>query len=363
MHRMSWLKWLLLQHDTKTAEVDNGSIAKLALDLAEDLYRLPPPLPRLTFYDLQLHLYRVDACTDTRIALEEAWQVYTTSYPHAALQWQGTKRAAIHKLLRLIHDYIKAAQAHTRHAEPPLTPKNAPIVAAYDDGKHYWMECIYCQCWHGHGRSNGHRLAHCLTQDSPYHYSGYILHMMGQIARPPQQPLHIPHCYWCDARGTGGLAPHLCPQCLSLFAKVSTMEDVSDTVQRLLHGESLRTVAQLPSALAFRMQYIIAEFLEESDEELLDMCAIPRVRLTELRTRNPPAITPSQRWAILARDQFRCQCCGVSPHPDNAVVLEVDHKVSRHHGGTNDEANLHTICFDCNRGKGKKNLPHIQPGM
>lgn len=54
------------------------------------------------------------------------------------------------------------------------------------------------------------------------------------------------------------------------------------------------------------------------------------------------------RFAVFKRDGFVCQYCGKHP-PD--VVLECDHIVPVVEGGGDDEGNLVTACFDCNRGK------------
>ncbi len=54
------------------------------------------------------------------------------------------------------------------------------------------------------------------------------------------------------------------------------------------------------------------------------------------------------RWKILNRDNYTCQYCGQSA-PN--VLLEVDHKVPLVDGGTDDESNLVTSCWACNRGK------------
>lgn len=59
------------------------------------------------------------------------------------------------------------------------------------------------------------------------------------------------------------------------------------------------------------------------------------------------------RFDIFKRDGFRCAYCGQTPP---AVTLEVDHIVPVVSGGDNDETNLITACFDCNRGKGKEGL-------
>ena len=54
----------------------------------------------------------------------------------------------------------------------------------------------------------------------------------------------------------------------------------------------------------------------------------------------------SVREAVFKRDNYRCVKCGSTKN------LEVDHKVSLANGGTNEMANLQTLCQDCNRRKG-----------
>ena len=65
------------------------------------------------------------------------------------------------------------------------------------------------------------------------------------------------------------------------------------------------------------------------------------------------SLSRSTRFEVFKRDSFTCQYCG--RHPP-AVVLEVDHIVAVRHDGGDDDHNLITACFDCNRGKGKKPL-------
>ena len=38
---------------------------------------------------------------------------------------------------------------------------------------HVW--CKHCGCYHHHGPAEGHRIAHCQQQDSPYQRTGYNL--------------------------------------------------------------------------------------------------------------------------------------------------------------------------------------------
>lgn len=54
------------------------------------------------------------------------------------------------------------------------------------------------------------------------------------------------------------------------------------------------------------------------------------------------------RFEVFKRDLFTCQYCGAHPP---AVVLECDHIIPVAEGGGNDDSNLVTSCFDCNRGK------------
>lgn len=64
-------------------------------------------------------------------------------------------------------------------------------------------------------------------------------------------------------------------------------------------------------------------------------------------------ISKKTRFEVFKRDQFTCQYCG--RHPPE-IILEVDHILAVVRGGENDEDNLLTSCFDCNRGKGARDL-------
>lgn len=65
------------------------------------------------------------------------------------------------------------------------------------------------------------------------------------------------------------------------------------------------------------------------------------------------SIGKSVRFEVFKRDRFTCQYCGATP--PNAV-LEVDHIHPVASGGTNEEGNLVTACFNCNRGKAARLL-------
>lgn len=65
------------------------------------------------------------------------------------------------------------------------------------------------------------------------------------------------------------------------------------------------------------------------------------------------SVTKRQRFDVFKRDDFTCQYCGRTV-PE--VVLECDHIIPKKEGGTDQNENLVTSCFDCNRGKGKNPL-------
>jgi 5-methylcytosine-specific restriction endonuclease McrA len=65
------------------------------------------------------------------------------------------------------------------------------------------------------------------------------------------------------------------------------------------------------------------------------------------------AVSIKTRFDIFKRDNFTCQYCSSKPPK---VPLEIDHIIPVASGGTNDKVNLITACFDCNRGKGAREL-------
>ena len=64
-------------------------------------------------------------------------------------------------------------------------------------------------------------------------------------------------------------------------------------------------------------------------------------------------ISKKLRFEIFKRDSFTCQYCGKKA-PD--VVLEIDHIKPVASGGDNSLLNLVTSCYDCNHGKGAREL-------
>jgi len=59
----------------------------------------------------------------------------------------------------------------------------------------------------------------------------------------------------------------------------------------------------------------------------------------------------SKRQAILMRDKFRCQYCGIKGTP---FELTLDHITPRSRGGSTEPENLCASCFVCNQRKGDR---------
>lgn len=56
----------------------------------------------------------------------------------------------------------------------------APTLPAYSDGINILVWCGYCRTYHVHGSGgDGHRVAHCMDDNSPYDRTGYILAYVG----------------------------------------------------------------------------------------------------------------------------------------------------------------------------------------
>jgi superfamily II DNA or RNA helicase len=68
---------------------------------------------------------------------------------------------------------------------------------------------------------------------------------------------------------------------------------------------------------------------------------------------SPPTMLPdaepseSVKREVLRRDGYRCLCCD----SDNTRKLQIDHILSRYHGGGNEPSNLQTLCSICNSDK------------
>jgi len=53
--------------------------------------------------------------------------------------------------------------------------KTIPTVFVVRVGEQFTFFCYYCKRDHWHGAREGHRVAHCCSESSPYYKTGYFL--------------------------------------------------------------------------------------------------------------------------------------------------------------------------------------------
>ena len=68
-----------------------------------------------------------------------------------------------------------------------IAPPTLPAVAS-DDGAVAYIWCRYCDQHHVHGNLPGHRVAHCIVEDSPYRDCGYVLELVTGAKKRLQPP-------------------------------------------------------------------------------------------------------------------------------------------------------------------------------
>lgn len=91
----------------------------------------------------------------------------------------------------------------------------------------------------------------------------------------------------------------------------------------------------------------LVQLLEKSQQILID-----KEKYTHDVKVERSKMTPTLRYQILLRDNFRCQICGASAK--DGAKLHVDHIIPVSKGGKTIESNLQTLCDRCNFGKSNK---------
>lgn len=93
-----------------------------------------------------------------------------------------------------------------------------------------------------------------------------------------------------------------------------------------------------------------------TEETIAELIRILESKLTikEFAREQRSLMTKKLRQFIMSRDQFTCCNCGNSSHKEPNLLLEIDHIVPIAKGGCTTVENLQTLCWKCNRSKGKK---------
>ena len=102
---------------------------------------------------------------------------------------------------------------------------------------------------------------------------------------------------------------------------------------------------------------------DESEERYSDLSRhVEEEKEQKRETARRRYVTKTMKRHVLERANYTCQICGISkgyvdslmPGLGDYLLLEVDHIVPVAKGGSgDDESNLQTLCWRCNRKKGK----------
>ncbi len=127
----------------------------------------------------------------------------------------------------------------------------------------------------------------------------------------------------------------------------------SDAARTLLLNQGYEPIKVISWQRAITLLFlgkveVVAEYERglRSVSLVLKAPAVVRLVRSIRRHLRPVAFT---RAHLYARDQHRCQYCGVRRDPDD---LTYDHVVPKAHGGTTCWTNIVTCCTACNRHKG-----------
>lgn len=133
---------------------------------------------------------------------------------------------------------------------------------------------------------------------------------------------------------------------IGMGAKEKIIDYLKQHLNEWVHNQELRQVAGVNDT-----PRVIRALRQEGWQIEVDRDG--RSRLTSLERVAPrgvrKAISRKVRYAVLHRDNFRCQACGRGVK-DN-VKLEVDHIIPVNWGGKTEESNFQTLCEECNAGK------------
>lgn len=107
-----------------------------------------------------------------------------------------------------------------------------------------------------------------------------------------------------------------------------------------------------------------AELLEAAETTLRARgmaMPVPLVIRMVYYVRIPRAMTlPLSRRTVMARDQYTCQYCGVTP---GRTELTLDHVLPRSRGGRTEWENVVVACRTCNQKKGNRTPREAQMGL
>lgn len=158
--------------------------------------------------------------------------------------------------------------------------------------------------------------------------------------------------------GKFSMIAHFCPEVsydmFGVFA--SHVAHYADDIDIAVAHKHLRTIGADLSDWRWSYSHVNHTHYTECKEfsAYLGSDLISGIKKSRKQSRSQ--ISPKVRWGVFSRDKFTCQYCGAKPP---SVPLELDHKIPKSKGGTDDAPNLITACLNCNRGKSNQMPPKI----
>lgn len=139
-------------------------------------------------------------------------------------------------------------------------------------------------------------------------------------------------------------------------------------ILNLLSLQELKWVDKNNREQRFRVFANMQKAIEDAHKEEQALAQRDREELAQFKQKDVEAkelaqrrrISPAQKDAVLRRDGYKCQICGISreyldekvPGLGDYLRLEVDHIIPIAQGGKSDESNLQCLCWRCNAAKG-----------
>jgi 5-methylcytosine-specific restriction endonuclease McrA len=128
--------------------------------------------------------------------------------------------------------------------------------------------------------------------------------------------------------------------------------DRVNTPARLLASLSHILAKDWEYASSRRICLLIRALERHFDWSLLSSSREPPRSRTTSAAEERAKLTPSLRYDVLLRDDFRCRACGFSV--ESGAHLHIDHIKPVSKGGTTEIHNLQALCSTCNLGKGSR---------
>ena len=149
-------------------------------------------------------------------------------------------------------------------------------------------------------------------------------------------------------RGISGFCPEVTARVFGLYCSdLRTYPD--DEARRSTHKQLVAEDADMKDP---RWNWMVVEPRHYSQCHEFSVYGSGQSRLSSKPAKGRRSLPPKLRFAVFARDGWRCVYCGKSAADS---ILHVDHRISVVNGGDDSLENLATACEECNLGKGAAN--------